>query len=64
MHIGQYRVTGRIDFNFVNIAPLQLGEEAARVHLNFFLRSDVLSSSQQLLEAGIVADEVPHRIYF
>ena len=52
------------DRNFVNIAPLQLGEEVARVHLTCLLWSNMLCSSKQFLEARIAANRVPDRIDF
>ncbi len=50
------------DRDSVDIAPLQLGEEVARVHL--LARSDEFLTCQQFLEARIVADRVPDGIDF
>jgi len=57
-------VVSGIDCHFVNLVPLELGEEVVQVHLGCFLGSDVLSSSEQLLETRIVADQVPDWIDF
>src|SRR5205823_7349538 len=50
------------DRNLVNVAPLQLCKEIARVHLTYLLGSNMLTSREQLLEAGIVADRLPDGI--
>jgi hypothetical protein len=50
--------------NFVNVTPLQLGEEVARIHLSWLLGSNMLSSSEQLLKTGIIAEGVPGWINF
>jgi hypothetical protein len=50
------------DRNFVNVAPLQLGEEFLWVHGKLLVNGFRLGFGKEFLKTWIVADRVPDRV--